>query len=120
MRKISARKIQLAQQHADIALKRGLAIVSRGRELQEYDDIKLQDYGKLIAAYGELIQQAAQLSLLYSQLLQEADDDSKNLYISIVEAHVSASDAHIQAVKIYQEAIKHSHTYGLHLLSNKN
>ena len=120
MYKISARKIQLAQQHADIALKRGLAVASRGKELQEYDDIKLQEYGKLIATYGELIQQAAQLLLLYSQLLQEADVESRKLYISIVEAHINASDAHVQAVKIYQEVIRYSHTCGLHLLTNSN
>lgn len=120
MYKISARKIQLAQQHADIALKRGLAVASRGKDLQGHDDTKLREYGKLIATYGELIQQAAQLSLLYSQLLEEADVDSRKLYISVVEAHLNAYDAHIQAVKIYKEVIRYSQTCGLHLQINSN
>ncbi|CAA9403579.1 hypothetical protein AVDCRST_MAG94-6046 [uncultured Leptolyngbya sp.] len=55
MHKISNKAAQLAQAHAERALKHGLFLEAFGKRLQENDQIP-GDYGQLIEEHGQTVQ----------------------------------------------------------------
>ena len=107
MHKISEQSMQAAQRHALIARKHGNSIQACARALQRWNDTHtLEDHSQFIEEYGETVKIYAEKSLMYAQLLQEQDVHSTKVYGLAVKSHVNATQAHIQAVKMYTQRIQ--------------
>lgn len=109
---ISQQSAQLAQQHTWKMQKHGRLVRLLGQELQTLNHLSAEEIGQLIEECGRMIQRYAQEAQLYTQFLHTPSPKSTELYTKVVQLHVKANRAHIQAVKLYtrlfQQAIKRS------------
>jgi exonuclease VII large subunit len=100
MHEISQQNVELAQHHAKDVLKHGKSIEELGKRLQNHDETD-KKIGQQIEAHGKNIQKHGQESLEKAQKL--AEDNSTNTFTQSVEAHINASQIHIEAVKEFQK-----------------
>ena len=107
MHKIANSSVQLAQMHAEQAQEHGKSIERFGKNLQRRNQTA-QEYGHFIEEYGKITQHYAQKSLLYAQALERGGYKPIEtcLYGDAVEAHVNATQAQIQAVKMYTQLVR--------------
>jgi len=102
MHKVSDKTAQLAQAHAERALKHGQFVEAFGKRLLENDKIS-KDYSQLVEEYGQAIQCYARRFQLYIEALN--DTRSPEIYDKAVQAHMEATNAHFQATQVYTQLV---------------
>jgi len=102
MHKISDKTAQLAQAHAERALKHGQFVEAFGKRLLENDKIPV-DYSQLVEEYGQAIQCYARKFQLYTEALNGTR--SPEIYDKAVQAHVEATKANFQASQVYTQLV---------------
>ncbi|NMG22979.1 hypothetical protein [Brasilonema bromeliae] len=103
MHEISPQTVQAAQKHALQSLEHGKSVEEVGKRLQSDDQTK-PEIGQSIEASGKTIQKQAQESLEKAQQLKE--DPSVEVFSESAQAHINASQNHIEAVKEFQKQVR--------------
>lgn len=106
MHQVSRFSVQAAERHALLAQKHGTSIEACGKALQESNNQAFKECGKAIAECSHFIQEYAQQSLMYAQLLQTPAFRSTELYGYAVQAHLNAAQKHAEAVAIYTQVLQ--------------
>ncbi len=104
MHQISNSSIQAAQEHALIAQEHGKSVVSVAKIWNKRNGRHLQT-SRVIEECGNVIQQYAQESLMYSKLVG-IHNGSTHLYCSSVETHILAARTYIEAIKLYSQMVR--------------
>jgi len=102
MHKISDKTAQVAQAHAEKALKHGQFVEAFGNRLLQNDKIP-KDYSQLVEEYGQAIQCYTKRFQLYTEALN--DTHSLKTYDKAVELHVAATKTHFQANQVYTRLV---------------
>ena len=103
MHEISPQSVQAAHKHALQSIEHGKSVEEVGKRLQTNNQTK-PEIGQSIEASGKTIQKQAQESLEKAQELKEAP--SVEVYSESVQAHINASQNHVEAVKEFQKQMR--------------
>lgn len=103
MHQVSQQTAQLAQKHALQALEQGKSIEEVGKQLQS-NNLFEKKIGQSIEGAGKTIQEKSQYFLEKTQQL--AEDNSTEVFLECLQAHVEANKSHIEAVRKYQKGLQ--------------
>lgn len=94
---ISEESVQLSQKHGDAAAATGARLEQLGHEIGQLKKPGAKIRGTLIENYGREMKQAAEVSNALTDELGVSH--STETFVEIVEKHVDAANAHVEAVK---------------------
>ncbi|KJH70889.1 hypothetical protein [Aliterella atlantica] len=99
-------ELQVMPKNLDLIRRSALLVNSCGKLLQQSNNLALQQNGRILEDYSELIQQQADKLSMYIQLSQLEDFCREDIYQQALQAQAEARAAYLQAIKIYLETMQ--------------